>query len=142
MVHSIRVQDRFDLRYRSIKSEEYRRFDIPAEMNWMLLNGGTYHSKRYNKKITIIGLNDDYLNPMYSDGASGAFDIISAGWWFHDKLCNDCRWDDGTPITNWQASMVLSDILYSEGRYIRSKRWFWATFLIGGKKIKQLNGWF
>lgn len=68
-------------------------------------------------------------------------DIISQGWWVHDQLCNTGKWDDGTPATNWQASRVLSDILYDEGRKWRSKYWFWATFFMGGGQARQ-NGMF
>jgi hypothetical protein len=93
-----------------------------------------YFSKRYGKRVTVK-FGDR------SDGATGAFDIISCGWWVHDKLCEEGTWDDGTPITNWQCSRVLSDILWHEERYVKSVRWLFATFLLGGGKARK-NGMF
>jgi len=89
-----------------------------------------YHSKRYSQ---IVIVRKGYV----SDGATGAFDIWSEAWWVHDKLCDTGTWDDGTPITNWQASSVLADILKSEGRWFRAKYWFWATYLFGCKKARE-----
>ena len=94
----------------------------------------TYTSPRYGKTITCPA-------GMVSDGATGAMDITSRGWWIHDQLCNLGRWDDGTPLSNWQCSRVLQDVLKSEGRYWQSKRWFWATWLAGGGKARK-NGMF
>ena len=94
----------------------------------------TYDSDRYGKSVTV---KKDYA----SDGATGASDIYTKSWWVHDVLCDTGKWDDGTLCTNWQASMVLSDILKSEGRNIRSKTWLVATFLFGGGKARK-NGMF
>ena len=84
-----------------------------------------YHSPRYGKTVTVpIG--------YPSDGASGpATDVVSKAWWVHDQLCTTWEWDDKTPVTAWQASSVLSDILKSEGRGIRARSWFLATWLFG-----------
>ena len=95
----------------------------------------TYYSKRYDKKVTIKPSDMPY------DGATGAMDINSFGWLFHDVLCRDGRFDDGSKCTNWQASKVLSDILESEGRWFRGKSWFIATWLFGGGKARR-NGMF
>lgn len=93
-----------------------------------------YYSPRYNRTITVpVGFG--------SDGATGAFDIDSESWWVHDKLCKECVWDDGTFATNWQASWVLSDILYNEGRWARAFYWGWTTFIAGCKNCQQ-NGMF
>ena len=79
---------------------------------------------------------------MLSDGATGAKDLAgSLSWWVHDKLCDRCTWNDGTRISNWQASIVASDILRLEGHKIRRFTWKYATFLLGGWKIKRRNGW-
>ncbi|MGB3211200.1 MAG: hypothetical protein WBB19_10885 [Desulforhopalus sp.] len=94
----------------------------------------THFSERYNRSITVP---DQYP----SDGATDAFDIKSESWWFHDVVCDRGTWDDGTPVTNWQASVVLSDILHSEGRWWRSWRWLMATFFFGGGKARA-NGMF
>ena len=80
-----------------------------------------YYSETYDKTITVE-------KGRKSDGATGAFDIWSEAWWVHDKLCEESRWDDGTPCTNYQASQVLGDILKKEGRWMRSFYWRWATF--------------
>ncbi|MEJ1409387.1 MAG: hypothetical protein RPU60_04100 [Candidatus Sedimenticola sp. (ex Thyasira tokunagai)] len=76
-----------------------------------------------------------------SDGASGAMDIRSLGWWVHDMLCDRGTWDDGTPCTNWEASTVLADILRDEGRWARSLYWWGATWLLGGGKARDNGMW-
>ena len=92
----------------------------------------TYFSKRYGKYV--------YVPEGYeSDGATGASDIYTRGWFVHDVLCDTGKWADGTPCTNWQASCVLSDILAEEGRWIRRWTWKYATFLFGGGKARK-NG--
>ena len=104
------------------------------------------------KKKYILPYDIDYTSPRYgksiyveagylSDGATGAFDIWSESWWVHDKLCDDGAWDDGTPITNWQASTVLSDILKSEGRWARARYWFAFTWLFGCENARKNGMW-
>lgn len=80
----------------------------------------TYHSDRYDKDVIL-------RKGYTSDGATGAFDIVSAAWWIHDKLCEDMAWSDGTPCTRWQGSRVCSDILKAEGRWARQFYWRYAT---------------
>jgi len=92
----------------------------------------TYHSKRYDKDVTVP-------RGYKSDGATGAKDIKSLSWWVHDKLCDSGVFDDGSDCNNLQASMILSDILKSEGRWIRARTWFVATWLFGGGKARD-NG--
>lgn len=106
--------------------------EVDGEEKYQLNETIVYSSPRYNKTITVP-------SGRISDGATGAMDITSRGWWIHDELCLTGKWDDGTPISNWQASQVLQDVLESEGRYWQSKRWFWATWLIGGGKARE-NG--
>jgi hypothetical protein len=60
----------------------------------------------------------------------------------HDVACEFGTFDDGSPISNWQASQVLKDILKDEGRWVRMVPWRWGTFLFGGGFIKKRNGWF
>lgn len=91
-----------------------------------------YYSKRYKK--WIIAKKWDKF-----DGATDAPDIDSFGWLFHDILCRDGFFADGTSCNNWQASSVLSDILKEEGRWVRRHTWFWATWLLGGGKARD-NG--
>ena len=88
-----------------------------------------YYSKRYNKYITV-----DKGYP--SDGATGAIDIDSDGWWVHDKLCDTGLFDDGTKCTNFQASTILSDILWKEKRWFRTIYWWPITYLFGGGKCR------
>ena len=93
-----------------------------------------YYSKRYKKWVTVA---ENYP----SDGATFACDVYSDGWWVHDKLCDFGLFDDGTRCTNWQASMILSDILRSEGRWCRAIYWTPLTFLFGGGSARK-NGMF
>lgn len=106
----------------------YRKVAGGYRLNQSLL----YSSKRYNK---LVALPADY----FSDGATGAFDIFSLAWWVHDILCDKGVWMDGSRCTNWQASRVLSDILWREKRYFRSVYWLFTTFLVGGGKARE-NG--
>lgn len=105
-----------------------------VEGGYRLNHPGEYYSKRYDKWVK---LEVDF----FSDGSTGAVDIFSWGWWVHDKLCETGVWADGSKVTNWQASMVLADILFKEKRYCRSVYWFIATFLLGGDKARD-NGMF
>lgn len=93
-----------------------------------------YFSPRYGKFVTAA-------EGMISDGATGALDIYSASWLIHDRLCNDCHWDDGKPLTNWQASHVIGDILAAEGHWFRARTWAWSTWLFGCSKCRD-NGMF
>ncbi|MCK5018763.1 MAG: hypothetical protein KAS32_17000 [Candidatus Peribacteraceae bacterium] len=107
-----------------------------------------YYSKRYKKGITLP---IDYP----SDGATRAVDIHSAGWWVHDWLCEYGIFDDESLCTNWQASMILSDILREEAKYfwatgeykasiIRHARaiyWMPATWIGGGGKARENGMW-
>lgn len=88
-----------------------------------------YESPRYGKTVTVP-------KGYRSDGATGAMDITSRGWWVHDMLCDRGTWDDGTKLSNWQCSQVLQDILSSEGRKWQGHRWFWATWLFGGGQAR------
>lgn len=106
--------------------------EILSDGTYRLCEEIVYESPRYKKTITIPA-------GRISDGATGAMDITSRGWWIHDELCLQGKWDDGTELTNWQCSQVLQDVLAEEGRYWQSKRWFWATWLFGGGKARE-NG--
>ena len=102
-------------------------------MGYMVIKDKTYHSKRYDKDISISVTDKPY------DGATGAMDIDSFGWLFHDVLCRDGCFSDGSLCTNLQASAVLGDILSDEGRWFRRGSWFVATWLLGGGKARD-NG--
>ena len=104
-------------------------------IGYRVIKDKDYFSKRYQKHIRIKTTDKPY------DGATGPLvpDINSFGWLFHDVLCREGRFEDGTPCTNWQASKVLADILKSEGRWFRGRSWFVATWLFGGGKARK-NG--
>lgn len=91
-----------------------------------------FYSKRYNKFILV-------QEGFYSDGATWAPDIDSDCWWVHDVICRYGKWTDGTPVSNWQASSVVHDILKDEGQEIRSDLWRLATFIFGGGAARK-NG--
>ena len=93
-----------------------------------------YLSERYQKWV-IREAQDN------SDGATGAKDIDSFSWLFHDELCDTGKWEDGTPCTNWQGSNVCSDILDEENYWFRKHSWFVATWLFGGEELRK-NGMF
>ena len=91
-----------------------------------------YFSKRYDKWV-VVEAGDK------SDGATSALDIDSFGWIFHDDLCANGMFEDGSECNNWQASSILSDILKEEGRWFRCRSWRVATWLFGGGKARD-NG--
>ncbi len=94
----------------------------------------SYYSERYSHRVRVP-------EGYESDGATGAIDIYSNGWWVHDKLCDTGRWENGDLCTNLQASTVLSDILKSEGRWFRARTWFAATWLFGGGEARKNGMW-
>ena len=98
---------------------------------YILLEPIRYFSQRYQKWVTV---EDGYR----SDGASGpAPDLAGWSWWVHDKVCDTGRFDDGSPCTSRQGSMILYDILRAEGRPVRAVTWGLATFvwrILRGKK--------
>jgi len=104
-------------------------------IGYRVIKGKDYFSVRYQKHLNIRVTDKPY------DGASGAMDIDSFGWLFHDVACRDGCFSDGSPLNNWQASQILSDILKSEGRWFRRYTWFAATWLFGGGKARD-NGIF
>jgi len=101
--------------------------------NYYLFDRVPYRSKRYGK--WVIAQEGVY------DGATGAIDIPSKSWVIHDQVCNDPFFEDGTPISAWMASNIISDILEEEGRWWRNGWWKYATFFFGCKKART-NGWF
>jgi len=104
----------------------------PDGYKFKSINELTYYSKRYNRKITI--------KPGFkSDGATGARDVKTDAWGFHDVLCATGKWDDGSLVDNWTASTVLGDILWEDGLRWRAIYWWWATYLFGGGKCRE-NG--
>lgn len=107
-----------------LKKDERGKYAFPYRI--------VYYSERYGKRVTVPA-------GYPTDGATGAIDIFSHAWPVHDVLCDRGAWDDGTAVTNWQASQVLSDILEQEGRRVRAFYWKWATFFLGGGEARK-NG--
>lgn len=81
--------------------------------------------------------------PKYfrTDGATCAKDLVGLAWHIHDHICVYPYWDDGTPISNLQASWIYRSILIWHGKPVRSRLRFLATFLFGGSKVKRDVGW-
>ena len=93
-------------------------------LGYKVLHNIAYHSMRYNKWI-VIEAGDK------SDGATYAKDISTFGWLFHDELKSSLCFFDGSDCTNWQASMILGDLLSLSGRWFRRYTWAASTFLFG-----------
>lgn len=108
--------------------------DKEGEFWYELEEDIAYYSGRYDGWIKCCA-------GYRSDGASGAFDIHSKSWWVHDQICDDPYFEDGKPITAWQAATILGDILKEEGRWARSIYWKYSTFAFGCIKTRN-NGWF
>jgi hypothetical protein len=111
---------------------KYKQFVKHPPFKYIALNTYVYYSPRYNRTITI-------LKGDMSDGATGAWDIKSDSWWIHDAICQRGTWDDGTKLSNWDASTVLGDILWAEGRKYRAVYWWFMTFFFGGGEARK-NG--
>jgi hypothetical protein len=109
-------------------------------MKYMLLRDQSYWSARYKEYIKAESgfkwNGADWVDDLEDDEGE-----MSDGPLFHDVVCRFAVWSDGTPISNWQASMILRDILSAEGRSLRKRTWFWMTFLFGGSHIKKKSGW-
>lgn len=82
----------------------------------------TYFSARYDKLLFIP-------QGFQSDGATHAISLLSISWLVHDALHRIGHWSDGTPVTIWQATMVLHDILATEGHTIRAFTWPLGTYI-------------
>ena len=99
---------------------------LPYEIRWV--------SQRYGKVVTVP--------PGFeSNGADWALDIWTEAWWVHDWFCRHGVWDDGSSVTNWEASSVLADILTKEGRWFRARYWWLATWIAGCAKARRNGMW-
>ena len=110
---------------------------------YLLLAEIRFYSKKYDKWVIC-------KPGMLSDGATGAMDIESESWWVHDELCATGMWSDGTACNNWQASRVISTILFREWKHkpfkrpvrgIRAVLWRPATWLFGGGAARKNGMW-
>lgn len=96
-----------------------------AVIGYKVIKDKTYYSKRYGKTVEIKTTDKPY------DGATGAFDIDSFAWVFHDVLKRDKCFSDGTYCSNTQASFVIYDILREDGFWFRARSWYLATLVWG-----------
>lgn len=103
-------------------------------LGYRVINHIAYYSTRYKKWVGVEAGDR-------SDGATFAEDIDSFGWLFHDELCNDGIFEDGTKCNNLQASAICGDLLAISGHWVRRNTWFIATWLFGGGKARN-NGMF
>ena len=93
-------------------------------LGYKMIQDYLYFSPRYNKNVLVPkGAN--------LDGATYAKDIKSMGWVVHDILKKEKMFRDGTTCSNWQASVVLRDILKTEKRWFRKNSWFVTTLAWG-----------
>lgn len=107
----------------------------PVGDGYEVLTPYVYYSARYNRSVTVDA-------KMYSDGATMARDLENTdAWLVHDNLCRYGIWDDGSRISNWQASVVLSDILRRDGYTLEAVTWLVATFLFGGGAARKNGLW-
>ena len=128
--------------YKSINVKKENVFDYMEKiragdgkrLGYRVLQNIAYYSERYHKWIGVEAGDR-------SDGATYVKDIKSFGWLFHDELCNEGIFEDGSECNNWQASQVLTDIMSKEGFWFRSNSWFIGTWLFGGGKARD-NGMF
>lgn len=118
-----------------IRYIKHHEVGVEIEKPYELRTSFVYRSWRYGGRQIAMREGDR------SDGATGAWDIKSAAWWVHDRVCDFPYWDDGTPITAWQAASILSEILAYEGRWARAHYWRASTFMLGCHNTRK-NGWF
>ena len=102
------------------KDKVYKR----PEIKYIVLDDGMYEAqgdywKYFPKYKKWLHLPDKFV----SDGATWAPDIDSDGWWWHDLVCRKPVWADGSPVSDKQASYVLSYTMEQEGYTIRSSVW-------------------
>jgi hypothetical protein len=147
------------------KEIQYKRiYNDPDGMRYELTEEYVYFSGMFNRTITIP-------KGRKSDGATSARDLgikesgwrkywavgvewvlarylkyksskkKTASWFVHDELCIKGCWDDGTRISNFVASTVLSVILHYDGYTLEAITWFFATLLFGGGEARK-NGIF
>ena len=81
-----------------------------------------YHSPRYAKSVMVRA-------DFRCDGATGAMDILTRAWVFHDWFCSGGAWMDGSTPTRWESSAVLYDQLREDGYWFRAPFWRLATWL-------------
>lgn len=117
-----------------LKRDSIFNYVIPTEGGYTLTHSLAFYSERYDKWV-FVDAGD------FTDGATGALDIDSFGWVFHDELCRTGKFADGTKCNNLQASAILSDILDGENRWFRTYSWFLATWLFGGGQARKNGLW-
>ena len=110
------------------------RADDREVLGYKVMHNVAYFSPRYKKWIGAEAGDR-------SDGATYAKDINTFAWLFHDELCNNGTFEDGTLCNNLQASAVCYDLLNDSGRWFRRYTWFAATWLFGGGEARKNSMW-
>jgi len=107
----------------------------PDGFKYKALNAVRYRSPRFNQYVTVP-------KGYKSDGATGAVDLETDAWGFHDVLCDRGTWDDGAELSNFTASIVLFDVLRRDGISLRrSLGWLFMTLWKGGGKCRENGLW-
>ena len=101
---------------------------------------------KYEMLSTMVHLGPDGYEKTIkkgrmSNGADKSKDLCPEAFFLHDEFCKFPFWDCGEPITNWQASKEYRKILLRYGFKVRGRIRFYATFLLGGWKVKRVGGW-
>jgi hypothetical protein len=104
-------------------------------------NGNLYRKLGDYVHITKEGKRKTIPHGMLSDGATLARDLCPRAFFTHDAICDNPYWDDGTPITNREASREYARILKAHGFPLRARIRFIATWLFGGREVKRVGGW-
>jgi len=86
-----------------------------------------YESRYTGKEVSI-------LKGFKSDGATFYWDLNSKFFIVHDYLKSTRKWSDGSHCSNFQASVVAFDILWSENRVIHAPIVFTGTLVWGYTK--------
>lgn len=98
-------------------------YEGDEEQPYVLDSRIEYMCERYQKLVVVeCGVR--------SNGADYAIDLVdSEAWWIHDELCKTGKFSDGSKCSNWQASVIIHDVLKRDGHWIRAKYWGSLTFI-------------
>ncbi len=114
-------------RKKGSKKSFWDKFKTKKKSGYIVLYNIAYFSERFGKWVGVE-------KGDRSDGATYAKDINSFGWLFHDELKVCKTFEDGTTCTNWQASVILGDLLALQGRWFRRYTWLSTTYVFGEVK--------
>ncbi len=129
-----------------MKSKRHKRINWVEGIHYRRIDPDTHSGMKYEMLVEMYhrgkhGRIKTIPQGRQSDGATRAKDLCPEAFFTHDEFCIDPYWDDGTPITNWEASREYRKILKRYGYSMRGWVRHYATFLFGGGRIKKQNGW-